>query len=146
MVVLTEATMRQDIYKILFDLINGSKPSGWTVTAVLPEDPPQLPQIVIFPTIVKEAILTANAAMTEYEFEVSVLFVGKDVPGTFKKSNVDAAKDTVVNLVRTNRSTLKTSSNILYFGFEDDTNDVDFLAGQKVHTASVTFRFKARAL
>lgn len=138
--VVSFATLGENVFNTIFQLINTNKPSGWTVLSAFPENSPTYPCIVIDPAKAKVTIvgMDKNSYIVEdvvIEFE----FYAKSNQG---KEKIEEGKDNIRNTLLTNQSTLETYNILMNEdAFEDSNNDVLIVGEQKLNTAGCLARF-----
>ena len=106
------ATIRQNVFATLANLINTNKPSGWTIVSAFPEDEPTFPCIVINPAKIKPVIATldSNGFIVE-DIDVEIEFYALS---SQNKAKIDEGRDNVQATLLNNQSVLDTYNLFLF--------------------------------
>jgi len=130
---LTESTVRVELFKEIYDIINENKIGGWKVLASFPETSSTFPCIVINPsTVLNEGItVTRGTRTTNFEIEIGLFSQAKQ---GFKA--VEECRDNILSIFRdsTNITNLF-NSNIDIKDIVDLGSDQESFDGLKLNTA-----------
>jgi hypothetical protein len=134
MVSVTEATIRKNSFKAIYDLINTNKPSGWTVLSSFPESKPVFPCIVVNPSQTDVNVQGFNITHRLRTIEIVLEFYAK---ASSRKEAIDTALDSVEQTLLTNQTSLVSSKIILYGDTPIDQTEVGSIDinGDKLHFA-----------
>jgi hypothetical protein len=133
MVIITRATVRANIFELLYDSLTSSLSKG-TVTAAFISDQPTYPQVVINPARIGQENLVLNRGTTEYTGEVEIeLF-------TQKAKDIDEIADEINEDLIASESSLA-SSGFYLNDVEDGIGDTFFWNKQKIHTKSLLLSY-----
>lgn len=134
MATVSKATMRDNIYEVLYDLFTVQLSVG-TVDRAFHDDAPTFPQVVINPSNIKIEKLTFRKDNKEYIAKVEVELYTK------KNREIDQIADEITKDLDDYESTLITAN--LYLEDIDDSNSDTFLINdEKVHTKGIMLTFK----
>ena len=119
------ATIRQNVFATLANLINTNKPSGWTIVSAFPEDEPTFPCIVINPAKIKPVIATldSNGFIVE-DIDVEIEFYALS---SQNKAKIDEGRDNV-------------QATLLNNHFDDSNVDTLITGREKLNTAACIIR------
>jgi len=136
---ITESTIRKDVFKELFTLINANKPSGWTVLASFPEIKPVFPVIVINPAnvIFNYITLTGTVRFKTIEITFDIYTLAKD-----GKSKMDEGKDNISNTLNNNITILFNTLGLSLTGSSDSNVETIILDEQKINFGSLSITLK----
>lgn len=137
------STIRQDLFSVIFTLINDNKPSGWTVLSAFPEDNALFPCIIINPAIVKPSIIGLDdSSIIVEDIEVEIEFYAEAKDG---KEKIDVGRDNVQNTILSNTSSLDSSKLVLSEDPFDDSNADSFITNnQKINTAASLIKLQTK--
>ena len=131
---LSIATIRQNFFATMYNLINTNKPTGWNVFASYPEDEASFPCIILNSGNIKPTIvgLDEDSYMVE-DIKLKVEFYALASSGD---DMIEIGRDNVMNTILTNQSTLDTYGIYLKENPFDDSDVDTFISGkEKIRTA-----------
>jgi len=131
---ISESTIRKDVFKELFTLINANKLSGWTVLASFPEVSPTFPCIIINPANIDFTILslTGTTRLKTISIIVDIFSLAKD-----GKAKMDEGKDNVSNTLWSNITSLFNSTSLNLIDINDSNVETIVLDDQKINFGSM---------
>ena len=136
------ATIRQNVFSNLFALIDANKPSGWTLTAMLPEDEAVFPTMVLNSASIKPIIITMDKdgfIVEDIEAVIEFWVLAKD-----GDKKAEEGRDNVQNTLLNNQSTLETYGLYLKQDPFDDSNiDPTVYGREKVRQCASIIRLGA---
>jgi len=135
MVSVTKATIRANIFEVLYDLLVAQLSAG-TVTAAFIDTSPTFPQVVINPAAMKIEKLTFRKDNKEYLAEIEIEIYTK------KNKEIDTISDEITSDLETYESTLA-SANLYLEDIDDSNEDTFYLNDQKIHIKTMLITFKA---
>lgn len=106
---IAKATIRQNLFETVYQVINANKLSGWTVTAAFPESNPTFPCLVINPATI--SLTALDVTKSKFRWEASVLVDVYSLTKDGKDKN-DQGMDNVMDTIRTN---LTANDNLLQY-------------------------------
>ena len=128
------ATIRQNFFATMFNLINTNKPSGWSVLSSYPEDESSFPCIILNSGNIKPTIigLDKNSYIVE-DIKMKIEFYALATSGD---DMIEIGRDNVQNTLLTNQDTLDTYGIYLKLDPFDDSDVDTFISGrEKIRTA-----------
>src|SRR3990167_5498222 len=131
---ITESTIRKDVFKEVFTLVNANKLLGWTVLASFPEISPVFPVVVINPANVEFDFLNFpdTARMKRVSIIVDIYSLARD-----GKVKMDEGKDNISNTLNTNITSLFTSVSLSLIEINDASVETIVLDDQKINFGSL---------
>lgn len=141
----SESTIRKDVYEYLYTLVNTNKLSGTTVLSSFLEKNPIWPCIIINPALVSVEQLGVKIDARIQVLRVEFDFYAIAVSGQGKEM-VDKMRDNVMNTILNNESGLYSNQLVLNSAdFWDDSNTDSFKFNeQNLHTASSILKLTLR--
>lgn len=149
MAVVSEATLRQDIFSKIFTLINANLPTytgkdsttrTYTLVSAFPDViSPAYPLIVLTPAEVNVTLLHHDATAPDYKIEMRMDFYCLFEDG---KKGIDAGRDSIMNTILNDISSLKDDDGLLLQEkpFEDTSVDQLEINRRMVHTGTTILR------
>lgn len=142
---ISEATIRADIFKTVWGLINTNKPSGWTVLSAWPEEKDNsetelpLPMIIVSPVTIAFEYLCINASGNkEYMGEMIIEIYSKYQD---QLSKVDEGRDNIHTTLRTNESTLRDDGLELIKVNDSNVEPLTLTGRDRLNTSETIVRF-----
>lgn len=132
------SSLRQTIYKTLYDTINNNKPSGWSVKSKLPQTDKinnYLPLIVFGVSADADLITFDKSSATDSEANADFLFVVSDEEGGAE--DLDIGVDTVRSLLITNQNTW-VNNGFFVDNISDEQASMEIAGGNRLLTAALS--------
>ena len=139
MPIVSEATLRQDTFKEVFDIIDANKPVGFVVLSAFPEVKPTFPVMVVNPVIDRTDLVDLCGLQRDHAIEVMIDIFSLASAG---KEKIDIARDNIHATFLNNQTILRTGSGIILSDLEDSDTDTLQFGEQKLNFASVLARFR----
>lgn len=106
---IAKATIRQNLFETMFQVLNANKLSGWTVLAAFPEQNPAFPCLVLNPATI--SLRALDISKSKFRWEASILVDVYSLTSQGKDKN-DQGMDNVMDTIRTN---LTDNDNLLQY-------------------------------
>jgi len=151
---LTMGDVREHIFKVLYNLLNANKPDAfidvnsedeitWSVVSSFAKDSPNLPQIVIYPTMITHSFVDMKNSTQDIPAVVEIMFYSKL---KYKKSRIDNGRGSIADTIIANQSILEFLG--MYFDtpdFIEDSNVDELELGEQTYNiATQVYNFNWR--
>ena len=136
----TEATVRRNSWKSIYNIINDNKVSGTTVYAGYPNKNPSFPAYALHPVSVSSSSASLGD-IQDYDFSVEIeLFC---IAAKDRKEKIDEMKDNLQSTMLNNLTTLNSQNlGLAEDWFEDNESDSLDINNEKFHYGLVTLYFR----